>query len=686
MAITKKQAKIRIDELCDIIREHNRNYYVLNAPVISDFEYDLLMKELEGLEKKFPDLAREDSPTQTVGSDLSDKPSETDRPAVTESAERKEFAQYRHKYPMLSLANTYDAEELYSFDERIRKVTDEEFTYNCELKFDGTAICLTYRNGKLFRALTRGDGQKGDDVTENVLTIKSIPRNISGAPEEFEIRGEIFMPFEAFDRLNEERLEADETPFANPRNAAAGSIKLLDSKEVALRGLDCVLYHILGENLPFTTHTQALEWARSKGFPVSEHSMKCRNISEVLEYIRSWDERRKTLPFATDGMVIKVNELELQKKLGFTAKSPRWATAYKFKPEEALTRLVSIDYQIGRTGAVTPVANLEPVQLSGTVVKRATLHNSDQMAALDIHIGDYVYVEKGGEIIPKITRVELSRREKDAQRATFPEICPDCGTRLVKDENEARHFCPNSSGCPMQIKGRFLHFISRKAMNIQAGEATIDVLYEKGYIKEVPDLYRLDMEKLMSLDGWKEKSSANLLESISQSRNVPFPRVLFALGIRHIGETTAQMLARHYRDIDSLMAADREELTTVDEIGDIMADSIVRYFSDCDNIRIINELKGFGLKFRTDDSEHRNISDALAGTTIVITGNFSISREAMKDLLQSHGAKNTGSVSKNTTYLVVGDKAGPEKLRKAEKLGIRMISEEELNEIIEKGK
>lgn len=680
MAISKKQAQARIEELSTLLKEHNNNYYVLNAPTITDFEFDLLMQELIGLEHKFPELLKADSPSQVVGSDIETK--DISKISKENSSKNKEFIQYNHKYPMLSLSNTYDAGELLNFDDRIKKTIDNEYSYNCELKFDGTAICLTYQNGILTRALTRGDGQKGDDVIENVKTIKSIPTKIDDAPKEFEIRGEIFMPYEAFDRLNAEKIDAEETPFANPRNAAAGSLKLLDSTEVAYRGLDCVLYHILGADLPFKTHTEALKWAKEKGFPISEHSKKCENIEEVVSYIKSWDEKRKTLPYATDGMVIKINELDLQKKLGFTAKSPRWATAYKFKPEEALTKLISIDYQVGRTGAITPVANLEPVQLSGTVVKRASLHNSEQMAALDIHISDYVYVEKGGEIIPKITRVELLKRCASAMLPEFPKHCPDCGTALVKDEDEAKHFCPNSNACPMQIKGGFVHFISRKAMNILAGDATIDVLFEKGYIKRLSDLYRLDKETLMSLDGWKEKSSLNFLESIEKSKKVPFARVLFALGIRHIGETTAKMLAAHFKNIDALMAASKEELITIDEIGEALADSLINYFSKEENKQLIQDLKGFGLEFQIDETQNKLLSNILEGKTIVITGNFSISREAMKELLLSHGAKNTGSLSGNTSYLVVGEKAGPEKLKKAEKLGVTMISEEELKDII----
>jgi DNA ligase (NAD+) len=500
-------------------------------------------------------------------------------------------------------------------------------------------------------------------------------------PADFEIRGEIFMPYEAFDRLNLQREEEEETPFANPRNAAAGSLKQQDPAIVRERGLDCVLYHLLGENLPFQRHYDALRNAKAWGFPVSDHAQLCNGIEEVISYIRTWDEKRKFLPYATDGIVIKVNDLQLQRKLGFTAKSPRWATAYKFKPEEALTRLISIDYQVGRTGAVTPVANLEPVQLSGTVVKRASLHNSEQMEALDIHINDWVYVEKGGEIIPKITRVELSRRDSSAQVPQYPTHCPDCGSELVKKGDEAKHFCPNTDGCPTQIKAKFIHFISRKAMNIIAGEATIEQLFQRGMISGFADLYRLTQEQLTTLDGWKERSAERLLESIQNSKKAPFHSVLYALGIRHIGETTAKMIVSHFHNIDALMAATREDLLAVDEIGEIMAESIIRYFDDPKHRELISALRAMGLKFESDGDKDK-LSDRLEGMTIVISGNFSVSREEIKRLITSHGGKNTGSVSKNTTYLLAGEKAGPEKLKKAEKLGIKIIDQETFDELI----
>ena len=671
--ISKAAAKERIDFLKKELEQQNYNYYVRNEPAISDFEFDLLMSELQGLEHMFPEFATEDSPTRHVGSDLSGQAG-------------SDFAQVPHRYPMLSLGNTYAKEELYEFDNRIRKATDAPYSYSCELKFDGTAICLTYRQGRLLRALTRGDGAKGDDVTRNVVNIPAIPRVLhgEGIPEEFEIRGEIYMPFAAFDRLNAERAEAELEPFANPRNAASGSLKLQNPAEMRTRGLDCVLYHVLGENLPFKTHIEALEAARSWGLPVSEYSRHAANIDEAVAYIDAWDTRRKTLPFATDGIVIKVNELDLQRQLGFTAKSPRWATAWKFKPEQALTPLLSVDYQVGRTGAVTPVANLEPVLLSGTVVKRASLHNKDQMDLLDIHIGDYVYVEKGGEIIPKITGVELSKRPEDALRPEFPVCCPDCGTPLVRDEDEARHYCPNRESCPVQIKGRFIHFAGRKAMDILAGDATVEALYNKGFIHTLPDLYTLTREQLVSLEGWQEKSADNFLASLEASRKVPFERVLYALGIRHVGEQTAKTLARHFGSIDALAAATREELIQVEDIGGIVADSIQAWFTSDAGRETVRRLREAGLQMSVADDARQRLSETLAGKTIVISGNFSISREAMKELIEAHGGKNAGSVSGKTAWLLAGEKAGPEKLKKAEKLGIPILSETAFNHLIGK--
>ena len=673
----KVQANIRAKELRDILVEANRRYYVENDPVMSDYDFDMLLKELEAIEKQYPELITADSPTQNVGSDR-----------------RKEFEQYPHKYPMLSLGNTYDITEVEAFAERAAKGIGNAFTFSCELKFDGTAICLTYKDGKLVRALTRGDGTVGDDVTENVKHISNIPQELKVPagftptaqnpqpwPAEFEIRGEIYMPWAAFDRLNEEREREEEQPFANPRNAASGSLKLIDSRQVANRGLECTLYHILGEDLPFTTHKEALDSASSWGLPVSDKGKVCRSIEEIEEYITCWDTERKTLPFATDGIVMKVNELPYQEELGYTAKFPRWAVAYKFKAEQALTKLISIDYQVGRTGAVTPVANLEPVQLSGTIVKRASLHNADQMQLLDIHVGDYVYVEKGGEIIPKITAVELSMRPSDAQLPHFPQTCPDCGTTLIKDEEETKAFCPNQSGCPTQIKAKLVHFLSRKAMNVIAGDATIEQLYNKGLVLNVADFYELEAEHLLTLEGWKERSAQRFLKSLKESLKTPFEKVLYALGIRHVGETTAKTLAAHFRNIDTLAAASREELLQADDIGEVIADSIISYFADDTNRDTVDRLKAAGLKFESDSSAQKQ-SEVLKGMTIVISGNFSIPRDEMKALIVANGGKSSGSISGKTTYLLAGEKAGPEKLKKAESLGVRVISEREFREEI----
>ena len=669
----KEQANIRINELKSLINEASRRYYVDNASILSDYEFDMLLKELETLENQFPEFATEDSPTRKVGSDL----------GKSQGASKKEFEQYPHRYPMLSLGNTYDIPEVEAFAERASKGIGNSFTYSCELKFDGTAICLTYRNGKLFRALTRGDGTVGDDVTANVRHISNIPQTLMPGswPEEFEIRGEIYMPWAAFERLNQERERDEEQPFANPRNAASGSLKLIDNSMVANRGLECTLYHMLGEHLPFQTHDDALKAAASWGLPVSDKRQICRSIEEIEGFIGYWDNERKNLPYATDGIVIKVNELPYQEELGYTAKFPRWAVAYKFKAEQALTRLISIDYQVGRTGAVTPVANLEPVQLSGTVVKRASLHNEEQMKIHDIHIGDYVYVEKGGEIIPKITGVELSRRSSDVILPHFPETCPDCGTGLIRDEEEAKAFCPNQTGCPTQIKGRLVHFLSRKAMNVIAGDATIEQLFNKALVWNAADFYELKKEHLLTLDGWKEKSAERFLISLEESKKTPFERVLYALGIRYVGEATAKSVAAHFGNVDAIAAASVEELLKVDDVGQVIADSIYEYFRDEANIETIARLKESGLKFEMEKGQEK-ISSTLEGMTIVISGNFSISRDQMKSLIVAHGGKNSGSISKKTTYLLAGEKPGPEKIKKAESLGVEIISEEKMMEIL----
>ena len=711
--ISKSAAKARIEALSQELKRHNYNYYVLNAPVITDFEFDLKMQELQALEALYPELILPDSPTQSVGSDIAESPAPSaDKlrsgpvgssrlfptrtyPSQTGSglpdeksmihvpeARSTKFEQIAHKYPMLSLGNTYSEEDMLAFCTKIEAENGPDTEYSCELKFDGVAICLTYVDGRLKQAVTRGDGVKGDNVIDNVLTIKSIPRTLSGSgwPQEFEIRGEIFMPFAAFEALNREKEEIGEQPFANPRNAASGSLKLQSSAQVAGRGLDCVLYHMLGENLPFKTHTEAIAAAASWGLPTSDLSRIRQGGGQVLEFIKEWDTKRKSLPYATDGVVIKVNDLQLQKRLGFTAKSPRWATAYKFKPERALTPLLSIDYQVGRTGALTPVANLEPVPLSGTVVKRASLHNKDQMDLLDIRIGDWVYVEKGGEIIPKITGVELKKRPADARKPDFPTLCPDCGTPLVRDEDEAKHYCPNYSGCPTQIKASFVHFCSRDAMDILAGDATVDQLFGKGYIHVLSDLYHLGREQLLSLEGWKEKSCENFLASVDRSRSVPFDRVLYALGIRHIGKTTAKTLAKAFQNIDSLAAAGEAALAEIEDIGPIVAASVAEWFSREANRTLIEELRAAGLQMA--GSAQQRSSDLLEGKSIVVSGVFSISREELKALIEANGGTSPGSVSSKTSYLLAGDKPGEAKVKKAGQLGIEIIDEDTFYKMI----
>ena len=674
----RNQARTRIEELRRTLEENSRRYYVDNAPAISDFEFDSLMHELERLEAEFPEFDSPDSPSHKVGSDL-------DAPVGgnAEPLARTGFVQRRHRYPMLSLGNTYSISEIEDFTARAEKALDgAKFSYSCELKFDGTAICLTYRGGRLVQALTRGDGVLGDDVTENALRISNIPHRLHGDfPEEFEIRGEVLMPYEAFDALNREREDNEDPPFANPRNAASGSLKLADPEEVAHRGLMCTLYHIPAESVSFSSHWEALEAAERWGLPVSDKRRLCRDISEIRAYIDYWDVQRKFLPFATDGIVIKINELDCQRTLGYTAKFPRWAVAFKFKAEQACTRLLGIDYQVGRTGAVTPVANLEPVQLSGTVVRRATLNNADMMAELDIRDGDWVFVEKGGEIIPKITGVDLSKRKAGASRPVFPANCPDCGTPLVRSEDEARWFCPNQDGCPMQIKGRLLHFTSRRAMDILAGEVTVEQLYDRGLARNPSDLYKLNKWQLTSLDGWKDRSAQRFLDSLEASKKVPFERVLFAMGIRYVGEATARSVARHFGDIDALAAAGMEDLLKVDDIGEVIASSIFGFMHDPVQTEEIARLRAAGLQFSAEGAKAA-LSSALEGKTIVISGNFSISRDAMKELIAAHGGKAGSSVSGKTAFMLAGTKPGPEKLRQCEKLGIPVISEEDFRKML----
>ena len=657
----QSEAKARIDILRKKIEEHNKNYYVLNHPVISDFEYDILLNELDTLEKKFPEFITENSPTRRVGSDIT-----------------REFIQYEHRYPMLSLGNTYSEEELREFDARIRKTTSQSIEYVCELKFDGASISITYKNGSLLRAITRGDGSKGDDVTLNVKTIRSIPLKITDKtiPSEFVIRGEILMPRAVFNRINNERLKEELAPFANPRNAAAGTLKILDPRIVASRSLDCMIYFLLSEELPHNNHFDNLKEASGWGFKVADSIRLCKNIDDVINFISHWESERKNLPYDTDGVVVKVNSLRLQQELGFTAKSPRWAIAYKYKAEEATTRLLSVIYQVGRTGAVTPVANLEPVLLSGSTVKRATLHNADQIALLDLHLNDIVYVEKGGEIIPKIVGVDHSLRNENNKKIVFISNCPECGTALIKNEGEANHFCPNYLHCPPQIKGRIEHFISRKAMDIDGlGEETIDLLFSKNLVKNISDLYDLRLEQLVPLERLGEKSAANILKSIRKSIDTPYSRVLFALGIRHVGETVAKTISGKFRTIDDLINADVEQLTGVFEIGPKIAASIVAYFSDNDNLEMIKRLKTAGIRFR-DENEIRKTGNALEGKIIVISGIFSIhSRDEYKEMIEKNGGRNSTSVSGNTSFILAGENMGQSKKEKADELKIPLMSE-----------
>lgn len=670
----KVAAKRRIDELRKVLWENSKRYYVDNAPVISDMEFDALMRELEDLEKAFPEYYDPESPTQKVGSDLE------------KGSASGGFVQRPHRYPMLSLSNTYSREEIAEFVTRAEKILEgKSFTYCCELKFDGTAICLIYKKGKLVRALTRGDGKMGDDVTTNAKKISNIPHILHGNfPEEFEIRGEVLMPYKSFDKLNEERIINEEPPFANPRNAASGSLKLLESEQVLRRGLYCMLYHIPAQSVPedlASTHSELLDMADGWGLPISEHRKICHNIDEIMAYIDYWDTHRRSLPYATDGIVIKINELEYQRELGYTAKSPRWAVAFKFKAEQACTKVLSIDYQVGRTGAVTPVANLEPVQLAGTIVKRATLNNADQMALLDIRVGDSVFVEKGGEIIPKITGVDLASRPQESVPPEFPKYCPDCHTPLVKADGEAKWFCPNTGGCPMQIKGRLLHFTSRKAMNILAGEATIDQLYALGLAKTPADLYALSANQLLTLDGWKERSVIRFRDSLKESLKVPFARVLFALGIRYVGEQTAGEIAGHFENIDNIIAADIEQIAAVKDVGEVIAKSVYDFTHNEDNLLEIKRLREFGLNFEIVQRQAA-VSEALKGMTIVISGNFSVSREEIKDIISRNGGKNSSSVSSKTSFLLAGSKPGPEKLHKCEELGIKVLSESEFRAML----
>lgn len=676
----------RIRELKQAINNHNNAYYVLNAPRISDFEYDLLVQELLGLERKYPELATDDSPTQHVGSDL--------------SASVTSFRKVRHKVPMLSLSNTYDRQELLDFHNRILKATSpapgiDSFTtaqeYVCELKLDGTAICLSYKDGRLVRALTRGDGTYGDDVTANILRIASVPATLKPAetlsvpyPREFEIRGEILMSFNRFRELNESREETGEPLFANPRNAAAGTLKLLSSDEVARRGLDCFVYHLVTETEGISTQWQALEAAHEWGFPVANQRKLCKSQEEITAFLDFWDTERTNLPVATDGVVIKVNDFKLQKMLGMTAKSPRWATAYKFRAEQAATRLLSVDFQVGRTGAITPVANLEPVFLSGTTVKRASLHNADQIALHDIRLGDTVFIEKGGEIIPKVVGVDLGLRPEGTHPFLYIHTCPECGTPLKRDPGEAKHFCPNKWACPPQIKGRIEHFMSRKAMNILGGEALVEQLFTKQLVTTPADLYDLTPEKLETLTNWGPKSTENLLESIAASRSTPFPRVLYALGIPFVGETTAKYLADHFGSLRALQQAPFEELTEAPEIGEKIAQSIRDFFQEEQHTHMLEKLKSAGLAFEQQQDATQVLSDTLQGKRFVISGTFTQSREDIKNLIAANGGKVLASITGQTDYFLTGAKTGPSKMKKAAELGIPTINENEFMALIKK--
>ena len=659
----------RIIELREELHAHNHRYYVENAPEISDQEFDALMRELQELEARHPEMHDDNSPTQRVGSDLS-----------------SEFQQVAHRYPMLSLANTYNRQEVADWYESVsRGLHGADFEVCCEMKYDGLSISLTYENGRLVRGVTRGDGVHGDDVTANVRTIRCIPLVLTGDdyPADFEIRGEILMPWKVFENLNAEREKAEEPLFANPRNAASGTLKSQSSALVASRRLDAYLYYILGAELPSDSHYDNLEHARQWGFKISEGMRKVRTLEEIYAFIDKWDTERKNLPVATDGIVLKVNSIAQQRQLGYTAKSPRWAIAYKFKAERERTRLLDVTFQVGRTGAVTPVANMEPVQLAGTVVKRATLNNEDFIRSFDLHIHDYVYVEKGGEIIPKIVGVDVDSREEGAQPVEFAKVCPECGTPLVRYEGEAAHYCPNDASCAPQIKGRIEHFISRKAMNIDSlGPETVDEYYRRRLIRNVADLYDITVQDING-DGSRERSARKIVEGIKASVEVPFERVVFALGIRLVGETSAKILARHFKNIDALMNATLDQLTQIDGIGEVMAKSVITYFQTPENQEIVERLRGYGLQMSLSEEQLASATDILAGKTIVISGVFQKhGRDEYKAMIEQNGGKNTGSISAKTSMVLAGENMGPAKLQKAEKLGIRIINEDEFLEMI----
>ena len=661
--------KQRIEQLRKELHEHNYRYYVLNQPSIGDQEFDFMMHELQDLEARHPEMADPNSPTQRVGSDL-----------------QTGFRQVAHRYPMLSLANTYSESDVRDWYESVRKgLAGEDFEVCCEMKYDGLSISLTYVDGHLTQAVTRGDGVQGDDVTQNVKTIRTIPLILPGKgyPHEFEIRGEILMPWASFERLNAEREAAEEPLFANPRNAASGTLKSLDSRVVAQRSLDAFLYYLLGEELPADGHYENLEAARSWGFKISEGMRKVKTVEEIIDFIDYWDTERKNLPVATDGIVLKVNSLRQQRSLGYTAKSPRWAIAYKFKAERECTRLLEVTYQVGRTGAVTPVANMEPVQLAGTTVKRATLNNEDFIRSFDLHIGDMVYVEKGGEIIPKIVGVNIDERPIISMPVQFIKRCPECGTPLVRYEGEAAWYCPNDAGCPPQIKGRIEHFIARKAMNIDSlGPETVNEYYQRRIIHNIADLYDIEVQQING-DGSRTKSAQRIVNGIQKSKEVPFERVVFALGIRFVGETSARLLARHFKTMDALMNAGLEELQEVEGIGEVMAKSIITYFHNPENMAIIERLRGYGLQMALSEEQTAATSNRLAGQSIVISGVFAHhSRDEYKLIIEQNGGKNVGSISGKTSFILAGENMGPSKLEKAQKLGVKIVSEDEFLEML----
>lgn len=675
--MTPNEAKHKIQQLSKEIEQHNYNYYVLDKPTISDFDFDKLLEQLISLEKQYPEFLSPNSPSQRVGGEIT-----------------KNFKSVKHQYAMLSLSNSYNQEDLLDFDRRVREglgitsvgLFDGAIDYVCELKFDGLSISLIYEDGKLTQAITRGDGVQGDDVTTNAKTIKSIPLNLKGKyPDKFEIRGEVFMPRPVFDALNKEREEIGDALMANPRNAASGSMKMQDSAQVAKRKLDCFLYYVLGENLPHQSHIENMHAAKTWGFKISEHAKLCHGIDEVLDFINYWDKKRFDLPYDIDGIVIKVNDYNQQQNLGFTAKSPRWAIAYKFKAEQVSTELLEITYQVGRTGAITPVANLKPVALGGTTVKRASLHNADIIEKLDVRVGDYVFVEKGGEIIPKIIGVDLSKRKAHTKPTKYITHCPECHTELKRDEGEANHFCPNENECPPQVIGRIEHFVSRKAMNIDSlGGETIVQLFNAGLVKTIADLYDLKKEQILPLERMAEKSANNLIDGIEASKSVPFERVLYAIGIRHVGETTAKKIAKKVKSLNVLMHSTKEELLEIDEVGEIIAISIADFFSNEKNKEIIKKLKHAGLQFELSEEQQQGGSEKLKDLTFVISGVFAKhSRDQYKDMIELHGGKNSSSISKKTSYILAGDNMGPEKLKKAESLGVPIIDEDTFLKMIE---